>query len=401
MVTNTSHDWAASSAGVDTSAEVARVRSVLLSAVYQPAEYLEWVGGTIKSWDAGLVEVTLVDGTTGVGEAGAAIMAAGAVPGIVDSFAPYLVGQRFGHPTEVGDHLRLYTAFWSRGGISNGVAGAIEAAVLDAVGKREGVPAYALLGVTTAPTIETYASGGLGTTFDQVLAWANAQVDAGFGTVKFRAMRDPDTTIALLDSVVPRLPAGTQFVIDAVQGCASSFWSVQDAIRVGQVAAKHGARWYEEPGFAGRPRDYAAVRSAVEVPVSGVESYSLATDFDLLFDVGGVDIAQPDATFVGGPKAFLDVADAAATHGVQVVPHVWGSAVTYQTNLHTASVHPNVRLFESCTLPNPLRDALLVEPIKRDGTQLSIPQTPGLGIALAPEIEAAYPYRAGAGHVIR
>src|ERR1700712_3040181 len=131
---------------LDTALRVTSVRPVLLSATYAPGDELTWVGGTIRSWDAALVEVTLSDGTTGLGEAGAGIMAAQAVPGIVASFAPYLIGTDFSHPLVVADHLRAYTAFWSRGGILNGVAGAIEIACLDAVAKRAGVPAYDLLG---------------------------------------------------------------------------------------------------------------------------------------------------------------------------------------------------------------------------------------------------------------
>ena len=60
----------------DTALRVQSVRPVLLSATYRPGEELTWVGGTIWSWDAALVEVTLSDGTTGLGEAGAGIMAA-------------------------------------------------------------------------------------------------------------------------------------------------------------------------------------------------------------------------------------------------------------------------------------------------------------------------------------
>src|SRR6195952_2663201 len=145
----------------DTALRVSSVRPVLLSATYEPGEELTWVGGTIWSWDAALVEVTLSDGTTGLGEAGAGIMAAQAVPGIVAAFEPYLVGTEFAHPLDVADHLRAYTAFWSRGGILNGVAGAIEVACLDAVAKREGAPAYELLGGLARDSIETYASGGL------------------------------------------------------------------------------------------------------------------------------------------------------------------------------------------------------------------------------------------------
>jgi D-galactarolactone cycloisomerase len=385
----------------DTSLRVESVRAVLLSATYPPGKELTWVGGTIWSWDAALVEVTLSDGTTGLGEAGAGIMAAQAVPGIVTAFEPYLVGVDFAHPLEVADHLRAYTAFWSRGGILNGVAGAIETACLDAVAKRAGVPAYELLGGAKRSSIETYASGGLGTTFDEISQWMFAQVDAGFRTVKFRAMKDPDTTLRLLDHVVGQLPDGIQFVLDAVQGCASSPWSVDDAIRVGREVAARGARWYEEPCFANDLEGYARVRSELTVPISGVESNGTVREFAELIAAGGIDVAQPDVTFVGGPRAFSDVASLASAAGLACVPHVWGSGVTFSANLHTVLAEPGVELFEYCTLPNPLRDALLVEPVGFENGTLRAPTAPGLGVAITPELERTFAFVAGGGHVIR
>jgi D-galactarolactone cycloisomerase len=386
---------------LDTALRVRSIRAVLLSATYPPGKELTWVGGTIWSWDAALVQVTLSDGTTGLGEAGAGIMAAQAVPGIVTAFEPYLLDAEFQHPLEVAGHLRSFTAFWSRGGILNGVAGAIETACLDAVAKRNGVPAYELLGGAQRSTIETYASGGLGTTFEQISDWMLAQVDLGFGTVKFRAMTDPDTTIRLLEHVTGQLPEGVRFVLDAVQGCASSPWAVEDAIRVGREVASRGARWYEEPCFADDLEGYLRVHEALDVPISGVESNGTVREFAELIASGGIDIAQPDVTFVGGPRAFSDVAKLASDAGLACVPHVWGSGVTFSANLHTVLAEPGVELFEYCTLPNPLRDALLVEPIGFEGGRVRAPTAPGLGVALTPELERRFAFVAGGGHVIR
>ena len=385
----------------DTACEVRSARTILLSHRYAPGDELVWVGGTIRSWDAALVEVTLSDGTVGVGEAGAGIMAAQAVPGIVTSFAPYLDGVHFGHPLEVADHLRAYTAFWARGGILNGVAGAIEIACLDAVAKRAGVPAYGLLGGAKRDSIEVYASGGLGTTFGEISDWATAQAAAGFRTVKVRAMKDPDTTIALLDFVVPKLPSGVQFVLDAVQGCASAPWSVADAIRVGKHVASYHARWYEEPCFADDVAGYAAVRKALDVPVSGVESNSTVREFAELIRAGGVELAQPDVSFVGGPRAFSEVVSIAKDAGVACVAHLLGSGVTFAAKLHTVLAPSHVTLFEYCTLPNPLRESLLVDEITLKDSAMQAPSAVGLGIVVTPEIEEKFAFIPGGGHVIR
>jgi D-galactarolactone cycloisomerase len=377
------------------------IRSVLLSHRYPEGEELRWVGGVIKSWDAALVEITLEDGTTGLGEVGAGIMAAAAVPGIVDALEPYVVGAVFDGPLEVGDYLRTRTLFWARGGISSGVIGAVEIACIDAVGKRQGIPAYEVMGGRHRDEIRAYASGGLGSTFDEVRTWAETQAAAGFGTVKFRAMKDAETTLDLLSHVVPRLPSGVGFVLDAVQGSASATWSTEDAIRVGQAAAALGAQWFEEPAAAGDPIGYARVREAISCRVSGVESYSLVSDFERLFELDAVDIAQPDVSLVGGAAAFLKVAERANGFGLDTVPHVWGSGVTLAANLHTSLASPFVGLFEYCTLPNPLRQALLVHSIDAVDGFIGAPTAPGLGVILSEEIENAYPFAPGAGHVIR
>jgi L-alanine-DL-glutamate epimerase-like enolase superfamily enzyme len=384
-----------------TNLTIRSIRPVLLSYSYPAGEELAWVGGIIRSWDAALVEVTLSDGTFGYGEAGAGIMAAVAVPGIVQAYAPYLLSADFAHPLDVGDHLRSYTAFWSRGGICSGVAGAIEIAVLDAVGKRESVPAYELLGGARRTKIEAYASGGLGTSFEQIDVWASTQIEAGFHTVKFRAMNDPDTTIQLIEHVVPRLPRGISFALDAVQASASHPWSVSDAIRVGRVAQRYDARWYEEPCFATDTKGYAQVRAALSVTVSGVESNGTFEEFERLIAAGGIGLAQPDVTFVGGPKNFQRVADLAATNSVKCVPHVWGSGVTFSANLHSALAHPHVELFEYCTLPNPLREELLVDRIGLNDGYIDAPTAPGLGIHVDSDVESRFPFQPTGGHVIR
>jgi len=277
----------------------------------------------------------------------------------------------------------------------------LQSSSLDAVAKRVGVPAYELLGGAKRMSIETYASGGLGTSFDEISQWMFAQVDAGFRTVKFRAMKDPDTTLLLIDHVVGRLPTGIHFVLDAVQGCASSPWSVDDAIRVGREVAAGGARWYEEPCFANDLAGYARVRAELDVPISGVESNGTVREFAELIAAGGIDVAQPDVTFVGGPRAFSDVAALATAAGLACVPHVWGSGVTFSANLHAVLAEPAVELFEFCTLPNPLRDALLVEPVGFENGTLLAPTSPGLGVALTPELEREFAFVAGGGHVIR
>lgn len=375
-------------------------RAVLLSHEYPATPRLEWVGGHIDTWDAALVEVTTNDGVTGLGEVAQGIMGALAVPGIVEAMTPYVVGLDADDPPTASASIRDRTVFWARGGVCSGVVAAIEQCLWDIAGKRAGCPAFELMGPARPSAIEVYASGGLGTTSEEVLQWARLQEQAGFGTVKFRAMSTPRRTIELIDDVVPELSSDTRFVIDAVQGCASRAWSLDDAVAVGRAAARHGARWYEEPCRAENVEGFAHVRRSVDVPVSGVESYTSPAEFARLLEHDGVDIVQPDAAMVGGPSEFQRVAAAAAERGVATVPHIWGTGVTLMANLHTALATPGVDLVELCTIPNPMREVLLVEPLRRNGSTIRPPGAPGLGVHLSADIEAQFPFRPGRGHVI-
>lgn len=373
---------------------------MLLSHDYAGQPPLAWVGGRIETWDAALVEITTDEGVTGLGEVAQGIMGALAVPGIVDALTRYATGLDITEPGSVGDALRDRTAFWARGGVASGVIGAVEVAAYDAVGKARGVPAYELMGGAEHERIEVYASGGLGTGEDQVVAWCKEMEARGFGTVKFRAMTGPERTIGLVDQVVAALNPGTRFVLDAVQGCAGTPWPLDDVIRVGEHLASHTPRWYEEPCRAEDVTGYAAVHKALDVPVSGVESYSTRQEFERLLDSGGVDIAQPDVGMVGGPSEFRRVAADAFGRGLDCVPHIWSTGVNVMASAHTAFATPHLDLIELCTLPNPLRDALLLDPLTVTASHITAPVRPGLGVALTPEIEQRFAFQPGRGHVI-
>ncbi len=63
------------------------------------------------------------------------------------------------------------------------------------------------------------------------------------------------------------------------------------------------------------------------------------------------------------------------------------------SNYHAAFAMPNCRWLEYPSQPNPLIDALMVEPLQVVEGRVLPPTAPGLGLLLTPELEAAYPYR--------
>jgi len=126
-------------------------------------------------------------------------------------------------------------------------------------------------------------------------------------------------------------------------------------------------RWYEEPVVAENPAGYRAVRDALDTPVAGGENAYSLFGFRELFDAGALDIAQPDLCCVGGFTAAKHVVALAHAHGVQVNPHIWGSAIGQAASLQWIASIPLAHhalfadepIFEYDTSAHPFRSDLV------------------------------------------
>lgn len=368
-------------------------------ALTAPTGGLDWIGGRLESWDTALVQVLTDEGTYGLGEVTQAATAAGAVAGIAEMLKPVLLGLDPTRPREV-QHVAYNTSlFWARGGICSGVISAIEIACWDIAGKAAGLPVCKLLGGPVTDSLPVYASVGLGKTIDDVVGSVVKNQQAGFQFIKVRALQNAHRTLEMLDQVEDALAPGVRIMLDAVQSLTFTPWSFKEALEVGRKLGRMNAVFYEEPVRAEDVEGYVELRKRLDVPLAGVETYHSPHEFKKLIAAGGVDIAQPDATIVGGIGALHAVASLAQVHGVRTVPHTWGAAGTLQANHHAAFSHPNIPMVEFSTYHNPLVDALLVDgsyPI-RDG-RVHAPKAPGLGIQLTEAVIAQYgTYKPGEG----
>lgn len=125
---------------VDDGVRIAALRPVLLSAPYADPENLEVRVALPTGWrTTGLVEVTLDDGTTGLGEGYLAVFAPQVFVSTVELLAPYLVGRPAGDLAGRYRDMVDITGYWSLQGAARHVVSAVEAALVDALGKRAGV----------------------------------------------------------------------------------------------------------------------------------------------------------------------------------------------------------------------------------------------------------------------
>jgi D-galactarolactone cycloisomerase len=99
---------------------------------------------------------------------------------------------------------------------------------------------------------------------------------------------------------------------------------------------------------------------------------------------------QPDVCAAGGISECRKIATLASAHGVECVPHAWGSAIGLAATLHFLAALPDqppsfrpmppLLEFEQCE--NPFRDHLSTEPIVQHRGKVQIPTGPGLGIEI-------------------
>ncbi|HEY6571020.1 MAG TPA: mandelate racemase/muconate lactonizing enzyme family protein [Candidatus Limnocylindrales bacterium] len=378
---------------------ITTVRPVLLSHVYPPDDTPGWSGGRLPGVTAALVEIATDAGVTGVGESYAGVFAPDVVRAIVDFHAPGLIGEDPSRVDELAARCRSRTLYWGRNGIAIATLSAIEMALWDLCGKLAGRPVVDLLGGACHEALPRYASGGVDTDPTRLAAEAASVRVEDFRAMKIRTGVSPEEDRAKAQSAAARLGPRVRLAVDAVQGSNPRPWTADQAIAAGRRLEDLDLLWYEEPCAAWDVEGYAACRRALDIPIAGGESCTTEGEVRAFLQAEAIDILQPDAAWLGGISPVLAAGALAAEAGVAVAVHAWGSGGSVMGNYHAAFAMPNCTWLEYPSQPNPLIDALMVEPLVVVEGAVLAPRTPGLGLQLTPELEARYPYRPGNQYV--
>ncbi len=349
------------------------------------------------------VEVETDAGVTGVGETYAGVYVPEVAASIVELFKPLVVGQDPTSPEAVYRTAYRATSYFGRTGLTVMVLSAIENALWDIAGQAREVPVHALLGGAVHEELPVYGSGGPFTmSIPELVAQGLDTKRRGLRGFKLRVnffRYQPEVEIERVAAVREALGRDMALAIDAVQTYNPKPWSVKDAARMLRMLEPFGLAWAEEmlPPFD--PQPYAELRRTTSTPISGGEGITTAVQFEQWLRAGAFDLAQPDATIIGGIGEARRACEAAAAHNIPVAVHVWGSAPTLAANIHVAFATSNCIWVEHPVLGNPLESELCVEPLViRDG-YVQPPTAPGLGIRLTAELREKYPVVPGSGSV--
>jgi D-galactarolactone cycloisomerase len=378
--------------------KIAAVRAhVLRAPLAQPFAFSQ---GWVSSRGATLVEVQTDQGLTGWGEALcqglqppeiAASAIEHALKGIVIGADPLQI-------EPLWHRMYHHTRDYGQKGAVLGAISAVDIALWDIAGKARAEPVAMLLGGMFRERVQAYATGfyrveGQGEA-RRLAEEAARHRQAGFGALKIKLGFGLEDDLAVMQAL-RGTASGAQLMIDT-----NHAYGVAEAIRLGRGIEEMGwkLRWYEEPVAQEDLEGYAEVRRALATPIAGGENEYTLFGFKELLSKRCIDIAQPDLCIAGGFTGCRHIVALAHAQGVQVNPHVWGSAVGQAASLQLIAAIPpaNHSLFaaepvlEFDTSSHPFREHLTDQPLRQRAGWVDIPRRPGLGIEINRDILEKY-----------
>jgi L-alanine-DL-glutamate epimerase-like enolase superfamily enzyme len=363
-----------------------------LSRLHEPER--QWVTSryrTVKA-DCAIVVVHTDDGTQGIGEASAygwPLM----IREWVAWLAPELVGKDPQDPAILPRPNGLSRAH------DAAVAG-IDCALWDLRAKVAGKRVSELLAARPLERVRLYASSGCRYDWrhnpEQLIEEALGYIDLGYTALKFRIGTEwswdgvtVDRFLGLVRELAQAVAGRMELMLDG--NCRLT---EEQALPIALELDRLGFAWFEEPIPREDVEGYARLAAVVETPITGGESLTTLEEFRPYLEKRAYDIAQPDAALCGITEA-MRIARMAHRCGVDVCPHSWHNGLMAVEHAHYVAALPNPRVLELCMVQGPLQWAILeAKPTIVDGW-LVLPDRPGLGVELAPDLEARFPYIEG------
>ena len=328
-----------------------------------------------------VVEVTTDTGHTGTGWMGSLGFGPELMAQFIDSqFRDLLLGRSPFELTAIHEDLRRQTIYYGETGMAAWPRGAIDVALWDLKAQAAGEPLYRYLGGTER-AVPVYASL-MDATEDNVETVADRHgeyADQGFTAFKTKVGNRPAAEERRrVEAIRDRIGDEADLFVDANQA-----WTVKEAIDHVDAMSDAAPGWVEEPISEWDLRGHDRVATAIDPPLATGEMFYRPERFEFLFDVGTVDVLQPDLIRLGGVSAMQEAAAMAQRHNVPMAPHFYVTV-----SAHLVSAAPTGVIAEYIPAYD-IRE-LLVEPPEIEDGHLLLPNRPGHGYEIARDARREY-----------
>ncbi|HWR50122.1 MAG TPA: mandelate racemase/muconate lactonizing enzyme family protein [Bryobacteraceae bacterium] len=172
----------------------------------------------------------------------------------------------------------------------------------------------------------------------------------------------------------------------ALYADSNSFYSVQEAIRVGKLLEEYKYRYFEEPVMFDHIEEIKEVADSLTIPIANGEQDNSFYGFRWLIANNGIEIVQPDNYYFGGLIRSMKVARMAAAFGKTIIPHMSGGGLGYLYNIHFVSAVPNAgEHHEFKGLQTNVQFECKTSPLQVVEGKIKVPTGPGFGADFDPE----------------
>ena len=360
------------------------------------------------------VQTTMVDGNfpwtlvrvytdAGVAGTGEAYWGAG-VPELVERMAPFLVGENPLDVDRLYEHMvQKMSGEGSIGGPTVSAIAGVEVALHDLAGRILEVPAYQLLGGKYRDEVRVYCDCHAGDEADPVSNANEAERvvdDLGYDALKFdldvesgaekdranRHLRGPEVEhkAEIVREVTDRVGDRADVAFD----CHWSFAS-GSAHRLAEAVEEYDVWWLEDPVPPENLDVQQKVTQRTTTPVAAGENVYRVHGHRRLLEEQAVDIVAPDLPKVGGMRETQKIANLADLYYVPVAMHNVSSPVATVASAHVGAAVPNALAVEFHSYELNWWSDLVEEDVIEDG-QITVPETPGLGVTVDDDVVAEH-----------
>lgn len=357
-----------------------------------------------------IVRVHTDRGIVGLGESGAwgHLEASRAA---VEKFADYLVGQ---DPFRIEHHWNvMYRSAYFHGAAIMGALSAIDIALWDLKGKALGVPVYELMGGRCRDRARVYCHVK-GSTVERQVEGCVAARRRGFTAIgHLNPLLDEPRDVpyfkphvTMIRDAIENVRRYREAVGDDVDLCIEIHRRLTpaDAIVLGRGIEAFHPLFYEDPIPPDSVDAMAMVAQHVGTPIATGERLHTPRQFQALLAKGAAQYVRVSVCLCGGLTGARKVAALAEAHHVRVAPHSPLSPVSLAACLQLDASIPNFAIQEYPTteLEDDRERAGGFELLGRDLVRslppltdgfVAIPDAPGIGVELVPDVQGRFPPR--------
>ena len=350
------------------------------------------------------------DGLIGLGETSYAPRAVSAL--IHDDLAPLLLGRS---PLDIERHWHTMFAAvnaFGFGGAETRAISAVDIALWDIVGQYTGQPIYNLLGGRSRDRIpiyntclghgpnqdaQTWMEGRAGQLAEDLLhhgisamkIWpfdlppgpANGEIGTP-GPVRHYLDKDTlERGVACLEAI--RAAVGDKMQI-AIEGNAR--WNLPAAIAIARALEPYNIMWLEEMIPPDNVESYTRLKAESRIPLCVSERLFTRFGFRRVVEANAADIIIPDISWTGGLSETRKICAHADTYYLPVTAHDATGPIALWAAAHLMLHIPNAMILETVrAYYNGWYNDVVTGRIPINAGMLSLPEKPGLGVALREE----------------